>query len=93
MLWHVREEASYIPDMMNYGMLSTTCVVKLHRPLGAHANPKYICVQTKEDSELPVDHHLRLQFPHRLLILLRSAVMSAALAFGQMVVKQFLIYE
>ena len=82
-----------MPDMMNYGMLSTTCVVKLHRPHGAHANPKYICVLTMEDSELPVEHQLRLQFPNRLQILLRSVVMLAALAFGQMVVKQFLIYE
>ena len=93
MLWHVRKEDSYMPDMIFYGTNSTTCVVKPQCLPSAYANPTFTCVPVSQGNELPVDHLLLLHFPHKLQPLLRSEGMSAALAFGDLVVKRYSIYE
>lgn len=82
-----------MPDMIFYGTNSTTCVVKPHCLPSVYANPKFTCVPVSQDNELPVDHLLLLHSPHRLQALLRNEGMSAALAFGDPVVRRYSIYE
>jgi len=82
-----------MPDMIFYRTNFTTCVVKPQCLPSVYANPTFTCVPVSQGNELPVDHLLLLHSPHRLQTLLRCEGMSAALAFGDPVVRRYLISE